>query len=109
MNEQNILLEWSYQSTFVPDDMKTNIFLATFTTCFARLKLYDLLDTLGERVIYFDTDSAIFLSRPGDVDPPTGDFLGDLTDELKGSYITDFGQRGSEELRISDQQRQTEM
>lgn len=90
VNEQNILLEWSYQSTFVPDDMKTNIFLATFTTCFARLKLYDLLDTLGERVIYFDTDSAIFLSRPGDVDPPTGDFLGDLTDELKGSYITDF-------------------
>lgn len=90
INEQNILLEWEYQSTFVPDDMKTNIFLAVFTTTWARLKLYDLLDTLGERVIYFDTDSVIFLSHSGDLDPPTEAYLGDLTDELSGDYIAEF-------------------
>ena len=56
--------------------MKTNIFLATFTTCWARLKLYDVLDSLGERVLYYDTDSVIYVSRPGQYDPPLGDYLG---------------------------------
>ena len=40
------------------------------------------------RILYFDTDSVIFVSRPGVIDPPTGDFLGDLTNELKpGQHI----------------------
>lgn len=73
-------------------DYQTNVFIAAFTTCWARLKLYSLLETLGERVLYFDTDSVIFVSRPGDEDPKTGSFLGELTNELKtpGDYITEF-------------------
>ena len=43
------------------------------------------------RILYFDTDSVIFVSRPGVIDPPTGDFLGDLTNELKpGQHIQEF-------------------
>ena len=38
---------------------KVNIFIASFTTCWARLKLYSYLDILGERVLYYDTDSVI--------------------------------------------------
>ena len=34
---------------------KTNIFVAAFTTCHARLKLYESLDTLQEQVLYYDT------------------------------------------------------
>ena len=66
--------------------------IAAITTCHASLKLYSLLEMLDRRVLYYDTDSVIFVSRPGDADPETVSFLGDLTDELKkpGDYITEF-------------------
>ena len=37
--------------------LKTNVFVAVFTTAHARLKLYEALETLQERVLYYDTDS----------------------------------------------------
>ena len=46
--------------------------------------LYDLMDKLGERCIYSDTDSVIFVSKEGDWVPETGPFLGELTDEING-------------------------
>ena len=33
---------------------KTNIFIATFTTAWARLELYKYLEQLKEQVLYFD-------------------------------------------------------
>lgn len=53
------------------------------------------LDKLQYRVLYCDTVSVIFTSRPGEWVPPLGPYLGDLTDELNdGSpgedYITEF-------------------
>ena len=81
-------LTWEERENMLKEDYQTNVFIAAFTTCWARLKLYSLLETLGERVLYFDTDSVIFVSRPGDEDPKTGSFLGELTNELKtpGDY-----------------------
>ena len=76
VSEQYIHLEYEHQSGFVPEDMKTNVFLATYTTCWARLKLYEVLDRIGDRVLYYDTDSVIYVSRPGLYDPPLGDYLG---------------------------------
>ena len=64
--------------------------IAAFTTAYARLKLYDVLDQLQDRALYYDTDSVIFVSQPGDPEPPTGPYLGELTDELKGDHITTF-------------------
>ena len=78
INEEHLHLEYEHQAEFVPEDMKTNIFLATFTTCWARLKLYGVLDQLGDRVLYCDTDSVIYVSIPGFYDPPLGDYLGRL-------------------------------
>lgn len=45
--------------------VKTNVFIAAFTTSHARLKLYGALDTLKERVLYYDTDSVIYRWKPG--------------------------------------------
>jgi hypothetical protein len=78
--------------------MTVNPYLAVFTSSYARLKLYDALDTLGERVIYCDTDSVIYYHED---DAPLessreshlihglvcGDMLGDFTDELDGHWI----------------------
>ena len=72
-----------------------NIFVACFTTCWARLKLYDALDILQERVLYKDTDSVVFLSAQGMPEPPLGDYLGDFKDELPpDDYIVEFASGG---------------
>lgn len=95
----------------------TNVVNAAYVTTQARLKLYEYLEILGERVCYCDTgniiiiyhvssilyiftiyeyilDSVIYVSRPGDKDIPLGNKLGDMTSELKdfesGSYISQF-------------------
>ncbi|KAL9954815.1 hypothetical protein ACROYT_G042394 [Oculina patagonica] len=67
----------------------------TFTTCWARLRLYEALDLLQERVLYFDTDSVVFVSRPREQNPSLGDYLGDFKDELStGDYIVEFASGG---------------
>ena len=62
-----------------------------FTTSYARLKLYDALDTLKERVLHFDTDSVIYTQKSTETSIPTGNYLGEFTNELEeGDYITEF-------------------
>lgn len=47
---------------------------------------------LDIRVLCFDTDSVIFVSRPGDVELEIGPYLGELTNELASpdDYIIEF-------------------
>ena len=74
---------------------KTNIFVAAFTTCHARLKLYESLDTLQQQVLYYDTYSVVYKWRPGQPSIAIGDFLGNMTDELDGDVITEFVSGGA--------------
>jgi hypothetical protein len=83
-------LHYEYNENFVEPDAKTNVVIAAFTTAYARLKLYEVLNQLQERVLYYDTDSVIFVSKPGEPEPPLGPYLGQLTNELKEGYITTF-------------------
>ena len=71
-------------------------FIAISTTAHARFKLYEALETLRERVLYYDTDSVIYKWRPGHTEIPLGFFLGDFTDECEGDPIV--CQWGSQEL-----------
>lgn len=49
------------------------------------------MDRLGDRLLYSDTDSVIFVFRNGDWEPPLGDHLGELTSELDpDNHITTF-------------------
>ena len=90
-NEETLEVVYSALEDNVEDNGRVNIFVAAFTTCHARLKLYSYLEQLGERTLYFDTDSVLFTSRPGDGEIVTGDYLGDMTDELgDGDHIVDF-------------------
>ena len=73
------------------DNGRRNIFIAAFTTCHARLKLYQYLDLLKEQVLYFDTDSVIYRCKPTQPKVPLGDYLGEMTDELEGDdHIIEF-------------------
>jgi len=46
---------------------------------------------LGERVLYYDTDSVIYLEEPGQPNPPLEDYLGESTSELEADdYVEEF-------------------
>ena len=90
VNDDAIEVHYRNVKEFVEQNNKVNVVVAAFTTTYARLKLYDLLDLLQERVLYYDTDSVIYVHKPDKPDPPLGNYLGDLTDELDGDYITSF-------------------
>ena len=91
VNDDMVEVQYRNTEEFAKQNNKVNVVIAAFTTAYARLKLYDLLDLLQERVLYYDTDSVIYVHKPGKPDPPLGNYLGDLTDELDdGDYITSF-------------------
>ena len=81
----NEIIEVHYENVdeFVEANGKTNIVVAAFTTAHARLKLYGVLEQLGRRVLYFDTDSVIYVSKEGDWEPPIGSYHGTV---LQKSY-----------------------
>ena len=89
-NENVLEVVYTHTGDNVPSSTKTNIFIAAFTTCWARLKLYSYLELLQEQVLYYDTDSVIYRHKPGQPKVPVGDYLGDMTDELEGDVITEF-------------------
>jgi len=66
----------------------TNLAIASFISSWARLRLYEMLDTVGiERVLYCDTDSIIYIQRRDEPDLlPTGNYLGELTREIKKGW-----------------------
>ena len=66
------------------------VVIAAYTTAQARLKLYSYLQHLNTRDLYADTDSIVFSVKTGEWEPPLGDFLGDLTDEVPSNSITHF-------------------
>lgn len=93
INEEIVEVTYHEEEAFSRVNPNTNVVIAAFTTCHARLKLYEVLEKLGDRAMYQDTDSVIFHSRPGDWEPQTGDYLGQLTDEVDpkdGNYISSF-------------------
>ncbi|KAF1750693.1 hypothetical protein GCK72_017245 [Caenorhabditis remanei] len=67
--------------------------LASYTTSYARLRLYRFMEMVGgENIIYTDTDSIIYAVPEGTKDPlemEVGPYLGQLTDELSGE-MTEF-------------------
>ena len=84
------------QDNIVPSN-KTNIFVASFTTAWARLRLYEALDIMQEQVLYYDTDSVIYKWKPNGPELPLGQYLGQFTNELDdpSDYITEFVSGGA--------------
>ena len=83
INEKILLVQYKLREEYSIGGTRSNIFIAAMTTCHARLKLYREIARLGDRVLYFDTDSIVFISRPGEYEPKLGEFLGEFTDELQ--------------------------
>jgi DNA polymerase type B, organellar and viral len=98
ISEDIVMVQHNNIEGFIKDSSHSNLAIAAFTTTYARLKLYDLIDSLGDQVLYYDTDSVVYTTKPGQLDPKTGSFLGELTDEVAdygpNAYITQFVSAG---------------
>ena len=97
MNNEMIEVVCRHVQDEDPAQVNINIFVACFTTCWARLKLYQegLSQLHPEQVLYFHTDSIIFSQQPGDPTLPTSNYLSEFTTELKpGDHIIEFASAG---------------
>ncbi|KAE9542740.1 hypothetical protein AGLY_002651 [Aphis glycines] len=102
------LVEVSYKqiNEYVGNEHNTNIYIAAFTTSNARLRLYNMLDNLGEKVVYYDTDSVFYIFD--DVEVKTGCMLGEWTDELgPGVHITDWVSTGPKSIAHTNNENRT--
>lgn len=94
LTQDSLLVAYKLRTESLLAQPNVSVVMAAYTTANARLELYKYLKFLGHRVLYFDTDSVIFTQKPGEENPPLGDYLGDLTDEIAeygdGSYISEF-------------------
>ena len=95
VNDEMVQMTYNFKDQFVNNSKNTNIYNVCFTTSHARLMLYNKLDYLQEKVLYFDTDYIIYVDD-GTKNVKTGNMLGDMTDELSGKGITNFVSTGPE-------------
>ena len=90
-NERMVKVHYQYCKEDIPVSPNLNIFVASLTTSWARDRINKALQLLGERVLYYDTDSIIYLEESGQPNPALGDYLGEFTSELEADvYIEEF-------------------
>ena len=109
MNDAMVEVFHSFVEDCNPIQTNVNVFIACFTTCHARLKLYEALEVLDQRVLYFDTDSVIYTWKPGQAHVPLGNYLGDFTNELKeNDFIEEFVAAGPKNYAYKTNQQHVE-
>ena len=86
-----LLVNYSFTKNSEDESSRQNVVLAAFVTAYGRTFLLNEMAKLGQRLIYCDTDSIIYLSRKFDYGPKTDIYLGDWTNELpKDTFIKHF-------------------
>ena len=89
--EQFLLVNWEDLESIVEPHACSNVVVGSFVTAQARLKLYGVLHQLDKRVLYFDTDSVIYIHKPELWNPEIiNNGLGEWTDEMPTAKITKF-------------------
>jgi hypothetical protein len=97
-SENVVRIAWRYaDADSVPNLPHNNDVIGSFVTAGARIHLYGYLDRLGDRALYCDTDSVIYVhpkNQPSLVE--TGDRLGAMTSELPpNNQIVEFVSAGA--------------
>ena len=89
--ENLLLVNWEDTESNVEPHACSNVIVAAFVTAQARLKLYEPLEKLNERVLSFDTDSIIYHHKPHLWNPTiVNNRLGEWTDEVPNARIVKF-------------------
>ena len=88
------MMEYKQSKEFEEPSNKTNVIISAFCSTYACIKLWKMMKRLGNCVMYHDTDSIIYTYKLQEWIPPTGEYLGDLMDELSCSKICCKGCKG---------------
>ena len=123
INDEIVLMTYSKEEGYETTSLHGNPVIAAFTTSCARLKLYEAMEQLQDRVLYHDTgeylhylgflsfkvlnmtyflvaDSLIYLTdtTKDNYHPPMGECLGEYTNELEqygeSAFIKEFASGG---------------
>ena len=90
LNDTMVYANCEIRDEFVKTSYNTNLYIACFTTSWARLRSYEMLEKLDKNVCYCDTDSIVYIEKEKTmkiVDQYIGEGLGEWTDELGGNYM----------------------
>lgn len=96
-NDETVIVNWRHldNETKTPN-ASVSVPIAIYVTAGARLKMYEYLEKLGQRVLYTDTDSCIYKLNKDEVDiVESGHSLGEMSNELdkyggKDCYINEY-------------------
>ena len=80
-------MEYKQSEEFEELSNKTNVIISAFCSGYAHIKLWKMMNRLGNHVLYHHMDSIIYTYKSPEWIPPTGEYLGDLTDKLSCSKI----------------------
>ncbi|XP_055347986.1 uncharacterized protein LOC129595097 [Paramacrobiotus metropolitanus] len=78
-----MMVTYSQKDDYNEGSNCANLAIAAFTTSHARIQLFKTMAKLGPRLLYFDTDSVIFVHKEGKWLPEVGNGLGQWSSELK--------------------------
>ena len=96
VSDDCVMVTFSEEDDYNEGNNTSNLAIAALATSYARLRLLKMLRQLDDRVLYFDTDSVIYTSKPGDWEPERGNILGDWDNQLElgESHIVSFASLG---------------
>ena len=97
VSEDSMRLCLHPQEAYITPLKNGNVIVACFVTSYSRLRLYEKLQELQHRLLYFDTDSIIYYTdtNRNDMNVKCGNYLGELTNELNdGEWIESFYSTG---------------
>ncbi|XP_071033136.1 uncharacterized protein [Parasteatoda tepidariorum] len=90
LNDDGVEMTYKMKDKFEKNNFNTNVYIAAFTTSSAGVRLYEMLDKLGDKVLYYDTDSVVYIND-GTIKIETGCMLGEWTNELENDkYIASW-------------------
>ena len=58
-----VQMTYNFKDQFVDNSKNTNMYIAWFTTSHARLMLYNKVDYLNEKVLYFDMEKVLYFNN----------------------------------------------
>lgn len=101
-----MMLVSSAKDDYNERNLGSSFAIAVPTTTYARPKLLNIMDRLGERLFYYDTDSVSFVEKPGEREALSGNILEDWDDQLEpGESISYDLCRAGQSLQLRNQHR----
>ena len=93
INEDTIMVNWAHADDSKATAKNYALAIAAFVPAHARIKLCKLMEKIEKirpgSLLYYDTDSVIFVRHLSDPVIECGDYLGNLTDEILKDYGAD--------------------